>query len=176
MEINIRQERERDYPEVFKLVEEAFKTMKFADGDEQFLVERLRKSAAFVPELSLVAESGGKLIGHVLLTKVHIFDNNTNFECLCLAPVSVLPEFHRKGIGSCMIHYAHEKALELGFTAVLLVGHPEYYPKFGYKKASSFGIRYSFEAPDEACMALELITGALQGKSGTVVFPPEFFV
>lgn len=175
-ELIIRQETEADHSEVFNLIEAAFKNEEISDHKEHFLVDRLRKSKAFVPELSLVAELDNQLVGHILLTKLVIKSEPGETQSLALAPVSVLPEFQHQGIGGKLIRKAHEVAQSLGFKSVLLLGHPEYYPRFGYQKASSYGIQFPFEAPDEACMALELHKDSLQLVSGTVRYPKEFFL
>lgn len=175
MEMQIRQEQTKDHAEVEALVEEAFREMEMSDHKEQFLVARLRKSAAFVPELSLVAEGEGKLLGHILLTRIQIREGERSVESLALAPVSVRPAFQGQGIGAALIEEAHRIAEGLGFGSTVLLGHPAYYPRFGYVRASAFGIRLPFEVPDEACMAIELVPGSLKGAGGTVVYPKEFF-
>ena len=175
MEIIIRQEKESDYKKVFDLTEKAFANMEFSDKDEQFLVERLRKSDVFIPELSLVAECKGEVVGHILLTKLKIVNGEREFESLSLAPVSVFPEFQNKGIGSRLIKAAHKKAKELGCKSVILVGHENYYPRFGYELTSKFGITFPYDFPDINCMAIELVKGALENVSGEVKFPKEFY-
>lgn len=146
-----------------------------SDHTEQFLVARLRKSPDFVPELSIVAEIEGKIVGYILLSKIKIENGDSEFPSLALAPVAVLKDFQNKGIGLALIQYAHEKAKELGFDSIILLGHENYYPKFGYKKASLFHIKLPFEVPDENCMAIELQENALKNVSGIVVYPKEFF-
>jgi len=92
-----------------------------------------------------------------------------------LAPVSVLPEYQKMGIGGQLIRAGHQKAKELGFQSAILLGHPEYYPRFGYKPASSFGIKTRIPLPsDDVFMAVEITEGGLKGVSGMVVFPAEF--
>ena len=99
----IRQETEKDYPQVFKLVEEAFRDMEESDHREQFLVERLRHSPAFVPELSLVADEDGGVVGYGLMTRVSIRSGILDAESLALAPVAVRPDRQSMGIGSALI-------------------------------------------------------------------------
>lgn len=173
--IKIRQEKPADFEAVFNVIEKSFKHEEFTDHQEQFLVQRLRKSAAFVPELSLVAEYEKEVIGHILLTKINIKNGRDEFTSLALAPVTVRPEYQKRGIGGRLIEYAHKKATELGFESVILLGHADYYPRFGYKKASEFGIKIPFDAPDEFCMAIELTENGLTGVSGTVEYPKEFY-
>lgn len=108
--------------------------MEHSDHQEQFLVERLRKSDAFIPELSLVAEDEkGTIAGHILLTKLSIENDSETYESLALAPVSVKPEFQNQGIGGQLIREGHRVAQRLGYQSVILIGHENYYPKFGYK-------------------------------------------
>jgi predicted N-acetyltransferase YhbS len=175
MNIVIRTETPADFKEVHNLVEIAFRTDEFSDHREHLLVERLRKSEAFVPELSVVAEKEKVIAGHILLTKIFIRNELESFSSLALAPVAVLPEFQNQGIGGKLINYAHAKAADLGFTSVVVLGHADYYPRFGYKRADLFGIKLPFEAPAENIMAVELIPGALKKVSGVVEYAEEFF-
>lgn len=177
LKINIRKEEEKDFKIVFDLIQRAFEKEQFTDHQEQFLVERLRSSEAFVPELSLVAEIDGEIAGYILLTKLKIIaDDRKETESLALAPVAVLPEYQGKGIGGQLILAAHQKATELGFHSIILLGHSGYYPRFGYEMAKKFGIKLPFDVPDENCMAIELNENALQHASGTVQYPKEFEV
>ncbi|MEM6700133.1 MAG: N-acetyltransferase [Bacteroidota bacterium] len=175
MNVTIRQEKQKDHNIVENLVVAAFKDVAISDHKEQFLVRRLRKSEAFIPELSLVAALNGQIIGHILLTKIKIANKNKHHGSLALAPISVLPEFQGKGIGGKLILSAHRIAESLGFQSIILLGHANYYPRFGYKKASEFDIQLPFEVPEENCMAIELKENALNKVSGTVVYPKAFF-
>jgi len=175
MNIQIRQEVTTDFENVFSVVEAAFKTMPMSDGTEQFLVERLRLSEAFIPELSLVAEMDKKIVGHILISKVNINSSNQTFSALSLAPVSVLPEYQKMGIGGKLIRAAHDQAKKLGHQVIVLIGHKTYYPRFGYQQADLFGIEFPFNVPKEHCMAVELTPGALQQIHGTVKYPKAFF-
>ena len=175
MELTIRQETESDHHAVFQLIKEAFSNMEMSDHQEHFLVARLRKSSAFIPELSLVAELEGKIVGHIILTRIKIKKGLNTHDSLALAPVSVLPDHQKKGIGGRLITAAHEKARTLGFTSVVLLGHKEYYPKFGYVTAGTFGIELPFDVPKEYCMAIELKQDGLSGVAGIVEYPKEFF-
>ncbi|MBA4410867.1 MAG: N-acetyltransferase [Bacteroidota bacterium] len=173
--IIIRKETPEDYNWVIELTEKAFETMEFSDGNEGKLVEKLRKAPTFIPELSLVAELGGQLVGHILFTPLQIRNEQNSFTSLVLGPVSVLPEYQKQGIGEKLIRTGHQKAFELGFQSVILIGYPEYYPRFGYKPASGWGIKTQIPLPsDDVFMAVELTEGGLTGVSGMAVFPPEF--
>ncbi|MEO1261382.1 MAG: N-acetyltransferase [Bacteroidota bacterium] len=175
MEILIRQEKKEDYLTVHNVVQAAFANDPHGDHTEHLLVERLRQSAAFIPELSLVALNEDKIVGHILLTKIKINNDQESFPSLSLAPVSVHPEFQNMGIGGKLIIEAHQISRRLGHNSVIVLGHENYYPRFGYRKASDFKIRLPFEARDENCMAIELIENGLSGVSGTVEYPKAFF-
>ena len=174
-EFTIRQETESDHSQVFKLIKTAFRNETHTDHQEHYLVERLRNSEAFVPELSIVAEVEGQLVGHILLTKIIVTDQEKEHESLALAPVSVLPSFRNQGVGGALIRKAHDIARQLGFSSVILLGHAEYYPRFGYQKASKFDISLPFDVPEENCMAIELEENALAKVSGSVQYPKAFF-
>ena len=105
MEVHIRQEKPEDHEDVFSLIEAAFLNESNSDHQEQFLVDRIRKSYAFIPELSLVAEVDNKLVGYVLLSEITIQNDKNKFPALALAPVAVLPEFQSKGIGKDFLKY-----------------------------------------------------------------------
>ncbi len=174
-DIQIRKETQEDYCEVIELTARAFENMPYADGDEAKLVERLHKAPGFISELSLVAESEGKILGHILFTPAIIDNGQIQFQTLVLGPVSVLPEFQKQGIGGELIKAGQKKGVEIGFDSVILLGHPEYYPRFGYKPASGWGIKTHYQLPsDDVFMAVELRKNALINVSGMVIFPPEF--
>lgn len=172
--MNIRQELPTDYPAVFKIIEEAFGNEEYSDQQEQFLVNRLRKSSAFIPELSLVAEKDGEVIGHILLTKINIIDGEIAHPSLALAPVTVSPAYQKQGIGGQLVKKAHGQARTLGYKSIVLLGHKDYYPRFGYVRTSKFGISLPFEVPDENAMAIELVEEGLKGVNGRVEYAPEF--
>ncbi|SNR73127.1 GNAT family N-acetyltransferase [Flavobacterium sp. ov086] len=175
MEIKLRKENENDYKSVFQLVEKAFEKEEYSDHKEQFLVEKLRKSEVFIPELSIVAKVENKIVGHILLTKLEIKNDSKTFESLALAPVSVLPEFQGKGVGSKLILYSHKVAKELGYKSIILLGHENYYPRFGYELTNKYGIEMPFDVPAENCMVITLTENGLSGVNGKVVYPAEFF-
>jgi predicted N-acetyltransferase YhbS len=175
-DIHIRQEAPEDYGAVFDLVKLAFQDLPESDQEEQFLVQRLRNSPAFIPELSLVAERHSMLLGHILLTQVQIRDGDRAHKgVLALAPVTVRPDFQRRGIGGKLILEAHHRARALGYRGIVLLGHVHYYPRFGYQKARDFGISLPFDVPEAYCMAMPLYPGGLEGVRGVVAYPPEFY-
>ncbi|MCB0640334.1 MAG: N-acetyltransferase [Phaeodactylibacter sp.] len=172
---HIRQETEAEYSTVGALLAAAFRDDPQSDQTEPQLVARLRRSAAFSSELSLVAERDAQVLGHILLTKVHIVNGEQRTMVLSLAPVSVLPDFQRQGIGTALIERAHVIATELGYSVVVLLGHADYYPRFGYEVSEQYGIRFPFEVPAIYCMAKALKPGALEGIPGLIEYPPAFF-
>jgi predicted N-acetyltransferase YhbS len=175
MKIMIRQEDEKDYKTIESVVEQAFTSPEYSTPNEHLLVAKLRKSNAFIPELSLVAEVDGRIVGHAMLTKLMIKSGEKEYESLALAPVSVLPAYQNRGIGSALIHESLKIAKNLGFKSVIVLGHEKYYPRFGFKPASTWGIKAPFDVSDNVFMALELENGSLNGVKGTVIYPKEFF-
>ncbi|MDA3779254.1 MAG: N-acetyltransferase [Bacteroidales bacterium] len=174
MNIVIRQETKDDYQPVFELIEKAFINEVHSDHKEQFIVERLRKSDAFIPELSLLAQIDGKVVGYILLTKIQIRNDKQSFDSLALAPVAVLPEYQKKDIAGQLIETTHKKAKTLGHKSIVLLGHKDYYPKFGYIQTDRFGIKLPFDVPKENCLTIELEDNGLTGVNGTVVYAREF--
>ncbi|MFC2129428.1 GNAT family N-acetyltransferase [Bacteroidota bacterium] len=166
----IRKETPDDYNSVYAVNKSAFE-----QENESRLVDQLRRSEVFIPGLSLVAELEGQIIGHILLTSLKILDKEgLTHDSISLAPMSVLPEFQNMGIGSELVKEGLKKAGELGFGSVIVIGHDKYYPRFGFEPASKWNIFCPFDVPDEVFMALELIPGALENVSGTVLYPKEF--
>ena len=116
-------------------------------------------------------------VGHILLTKIEIVaSDGRSWPSLAVAPLSVLPGFQRMGIGGMLIREAHKRAAKLGYSTAVLLGHKDYYPKFGYKKASLFGIKFPFDVPDDYCMVVELQKEGLKKIHGTVHYPDAFQV
>lgn len=167
--MEIRQEQARDYPEIRQLVKDAFATAQHTDGNEQDLVDALRKGAAYLPELALVAEKDGLLAGHIMLTRASV----GAFPVLVLAPLSVRPEFQRQGVGTALMAEAHKIARARGEDYVLVLGSEDYYPRVGYRPAEDFGVTVPEGFPSANFMALQLREGA-RLLSGGVVYPPEF--
>jgi len=138
---------------------------------EAGLVERLRTEAD--PVVSLVAEDDEGVLGHILFSPVSL-SADPDFFAMGLAPMAVMPNRQRQGIGAALIREGLEACRQLGCRAVFVLGHPDYYPRFGFVAASRFGIECQFEVPDEAFMALELEPGALKGLAGKMHYHPAF--
>jgi len=165
----IRPEREKDYRKIREVNDSAF-----GQKDEGILIERLRQAEKYLPELSLVAELNDEIVGHILFYPVIIRSDTSKFQPISLGPMAVSPEYQRQGIGSQMVREGLKAAKKLGHKSVIVVGHPEYYPRFGFKPSSQWKIKVPFDVPDEAFLALELVKDELKGKSGTVEYPEEF--
>ncbi|HSR68253.1 MAG TPA: N-acetyltransferase [Acidobacteriota bacterium] len=164
--MKIRYQEEGDREAVRAVNEAAFETAAEAD-----LVERLGEQAR--PLLSLVAEQEGRVVGHILFTPVSL-SGHPGLRIMGLAPMAVLPGQQRRGIGSALVREGLRECRRLGAVAVVVLGHPRYYPRFGFDPSSRFGIDCEYEVPEEAFMVLELSAGALEGREGTIRYHEAF--
>jgi putative acetyltransferase len=145
----------------------------FAQEDEARLVNRLREGGYV--RLSLVARLEGQIVGHILFSELPILcDSGDSILSLALAPMAVLPEFQRQGVGMALVREGLKHCAVAGHGSVFVLGHPAYYPRFGFSAALAAPLRPPFNVPPDAWMALELTPGALQGVRGRVVYPPPF--
>ncbi len=167
--MNIRQERTEDYNTIHILIKSAFDSAEHADGNEQDLVIALRKSENYIPQLALVAEENGKIVGHIIFSKATVGEN----EVLALAPLSVLPEYQRKGIGTALIKEGHKIAKKLGYRCSVVLGSETYYPRVGYVPADILGILPPFDVSRENFMAYK-IDEFLSMINGTIKYAKEF--
>jgi putative acetyltransferase len=163
----VRQEKPEDVAAVRHINEQAFGRAAEAD-----LVGALRAHGKAL--LSLVAVEGDQVIGHILFSPVTIESDGKIFSALGLAPMAVLPEHQRRGIGSLLVKRGLDECRQVGHECVVVLGHPEYYPRFGFLPASQYGIRSEYDVPDDVFMALELREGALRGRAGVAKYQPEF--
>ena len=157
--LEIRQENVNDYAQVYNVIKTAFETAEHNDGNEQDLVIALRKSKSFIPGLSLVAVNENKIIGYILFTKVKV---GNSIE-LALAPLAVLLEYQRKGIGTSLIKEGHRIAKQLKYNYSIVLGSNEYYSKLGYVPASKYNIKAPFRVEDEYFMAIKLNEKIING-------------
>lgn len=164
--MRIRDEEDRDLQAVREIVSAEFDT-----GGEAELVDQLRAEAD--PRISLVAEEDGVIVGHVMFSPVTV-DEHPEAKLMGLAPLAVLYDYQGRGIGSALVRAGLERCRELGVLGVVVVGHPDYYPRFGFAPASRFGLKCEYDVPEDAFLALELAPGALAGKSGTVRYHAAF--
>jgi putative acetyltransferase len=167
--IRIRPERSEDIESIRELNVRAFH-----GEDEANLIAAIRDSNYFIPVLSLVAVEDDRIVGHILFSPVTIESSESSVTALALAPMAVVPECQNKGIGADLVKHGLEVCKKLGHTIVIVVGHPEYYPRFGFKPAREYGLEAPFEVPDDAFMALELVPGALENVRGMVKYNPAF--
>lgn len=152
LDIVIRPERQEDYLQIRGLVRDAFAIAEHSDGDEHNLIERIRLSSDYIPELSLVAVYRDTVIGHIMFSKISVGQS----EAIALAPLAVRPDYQRTGIGSLLVTAAHEMARKKGYSCCVVLGNPLYYSRFGYEKASCYGIIPPFDVPDEFYMVCYL--------------------
>lgn len=164
--MRIRPETEADRAAVRAVNEAAFETPAEAD-----LVETLRdKSVSLV---SLVAEVDGEIVGHILFSPVSL-NEHVHLNVMGLGPMAVVPGCQRKGIGSALVRQGLTCCKDLGSCAVVVVGHPEYYPRFGFAPAARYALRCEYDVPEEVFMVAELEAGALNGVSGLVRYDDAF--
>lgn len=168
-EIVIRPQESADDADVFTVNERAF-----GRQGEPYLVEQLRQAPDAIQELSLVAVMQGQIVGHILFSLVTLETNLGDIPALALAPVAVLPEYQNQGIGSMLVRHGLEEARRLGYRIAVVLGHSNYYPRFGFHCSAEYGIRCAYEVPEEAFMVMELQPAALEGVQGIVRYPPVF--
>lgn len=169
MHVIVRQETVDDRPAVDEVVRLAF-----GEELEATFVQVARAWDGFVPELSLVAVAGGRILGHILFSPIAIEGDGATFDALCMAPVAVHPDVQNQAIGSQLVREGLERCRTLGHRIVVVQGHPSYYPRFGFAPARPLGIAPPSPLPDPVWMAMELVEGALAGVRGTVRYPPPF--
>ncbi|MFH2202708.1 MAG: N-acetyltransferase [Elusimicrobiota bacterium] len=162
----IREEEKKDWTRIHALNAAAFETPAEAD-----LVDALRKSVQ--PYVSLVAEEEKKILGHIMFTPVSL-SGHPDLKVMGLAPMAVAPERQRRGIGAKLVRAGLERCGQLGFGAVVVLGHPEYYPRFGFTASARFGIGCEFDVPADVFMVMELQSGYLRERSGTIKYHAEF--
>jgi putative acetyltransferase len=167
MNIHIRPEADRD-SNAIRLVN----CRAFGGDEEARLVDALRQGGYL--RVSLVAVSDGQVVGHILFSDLPIVTDARIVPALSLAPMAVLPEYQRQGIGSALARASLEECRKLGHRIVIVVGHPDYYPRFGF--SSKLAARLGSPFSGEAFMALELAPGAMAGVVGSVKYPPPFDV
>ncbi len=163
----IRPEAPSDYREVREVNEIAF-----GQADEADLVDALRLSAR--PYISLVAVGNDRIIGHIFFSPIRIDFSDEKLSALALAPISVLPGYQEQGVGTHLVQCGLKLCRQIGFRMVVVVGHHDYYPRFGFERAVDRGLVCEFSVPDEAFMVAELIPGVLKGRRGVVRYLPEF--
>ena len=168
----VRPEQKHEFPLIYALIKEAFATAKVSNGDEQDFADRLRVGKGYIPELALVVEEGGRLIGHIMLTQLTLYmDKGESMPILLLAPLSVRLESRCRGLGAALINESFKRARTLGHAAVFLAGDPAYYGRFSFLAAGTFDICHEpASIPGQYVLACELYHSALTNKSGIFNF------
>ncbi len=175
MHLTLRLETPEDHRAVEELTREAFWGFTRPTCDEHYLVHLLRQVPAFVPELNCVAEADGKLVGHIIYSRAKVVDHQGfKHEVLTFGPLSVLPEYWNRGVGSALMRHTIREARRLGYRGIVIYGHPDYYPRFGFQRAEAFGITTPGGKSFDALMALPLQDDGLDGISGAFHEDPVF--
>jgi putative acetyltransferase len=164
MLLEIREERPEDIAGIRDVNRRAFG--QDLEGD---IVDALRSNGAAL--LSLVAIRDGRVVGHIMFSPISV---GADASGAALGPMAVLPDFQRHGIGSRLIQTGHRKLQAAGYPFVIVLGHADYYPRFGFKPASTYGIHCEWEVPDEAFMLLVLDESKMKGATGLAKYRPEF--
>ena len=164
-----------DYDSVEGVIREAFWNVYQPGCDEHFIVHKMRHNPAAIECLNYVCVDGGIICGHIFYTKTKVVsDSGQVFPVISFGPLSVLPDYQKKGIGSTLIRLTLDKAAKEGFSGVLIVGNPKYYHRFGFRPAADFKIVADDGSSFPELMAYELGEGRLKNIHGRLFFCPEF--
>jgi len=165
--IKLRLEKPEDYKIVENLTREAFWNVHVPGCSEHYLMYSMRNSDAFIKELDIVAEIDGRIVGNIVYTKAKILgDDGNSYDVICFGPISVLPKFQGKGIGGVLIEHTKNLAKQLGYRAILIYGDPEYYSRYGFVAAKTYGIGTPDNMYAVPLQAYELFSGALHNCEG----------
>jgi putative acetyltransferase len=134
----------------------------------------LRDAEGFDPRLSLVGLRNDQVVGHILFSPIDILNDRGDVSALALAPMAVRPAFQRQGIGSALVTTGLEVCRRAGHRIVVVLGHADYYPRFGFSPAGQHGVRCPFDVPDEVFMVLSLVDGGLDDVAGIVRYSAPF--
>lgn len=165
--MNIRCETLLDYPTIAEV-----NTLAFKGKNEAQLIDKIRLSERYIPELSLVAEIDGKVIGHILYSYIDLVNEDT-LKVLALAPIAIHPQFHNKGIGSALITASLEIANTKREAIVIVLGYPSFYTRFGFVPSVSYEIESPFPVPSDVFM-VKILQNYEEKYKGKVVYPPAF--
>jgi putative acetyltransferase len=163
--IDVRAEMPSDHRSVHDVNRLAFES----EGEAR-LVEAVRGTPRTI---SLIATIGTAVVGHILFSPVEI-EGGSSIAAVGLGPMAVLPEHQRRGVGTSLVRRGLEECGKLAYELVVVVGHPTYYPRFGFVRASALGLRCEFEAPDDAFLALPLRSAVPSRIEGLVRYLPQF--
>jgi predicted N-acetyltransferase YhbS len=166
MEPLLRNEEEKDFNIVENITREAFWNMYTPGCDEHLLLHNLRNSKDFVKELDFVAIYNNQIVGNIVYAKTKIINADKEYTVLTFGPISVAPEYQRKGIGSKLVEHSKEIAKEMGYQAIIIYGDPAYYSRFGFQEAKNYNITDKNGAFSSALLVLELYQDALNDING----------
>ncbi len=167
MRISIRQETNKDFEIVESLRREAFWNLHVPGCDEHYLAFLMRTHEDFIPELSLVAEKDGQVVGSIMYTKSYVLDESgKEHSVITFGPLSVHPKFQHQGVGRALINRSKAIAIEMGYKAIIIYGYPHDYCKHGFLSCKLFGITDTDGNYPFAMLVLELENGALNGIKG----------
>ena len=165
--MEIRPETPADYPAIADVLVAAF-----GQDAEARLVEKIRRSDRYIPDLTLVAELNGQIVGHILFSYIDLVGQET-LPILGLAPLAVHPDYQRQGVGSALTQAGLEKAEARGEAIAIVLGHPPFYSRFGFEPTVHYGIESPFEVPAEF-FRVKFLQPQLQRSSGKIIYPPAF--
>ena len=173
----IRNEKEKDYRDVEQLIREAFWNLYVPGCNEHFVLHNLRNSNDFIPELDFVAEKEGQIVGQIAYSRGIIkYKQGEKKEIISFGPVSVLPAFQKRGVGSALIIHTINLARDMGYPAICIYGDPRYYGRFGFRCAERYDIKTADEKFAIALLALELKQGVLNNMPGKFIESAAFAV
>jgi predicted N-acetyltransferase YhbS len=166
MEIILRLEEEKDYRIVEELTREAFWNNHVPGCDEHLLIHNLRKTKEFIKELDFVAMNINKIVGNIVYVKSNVKNNGFKYDLITFGPISVLPEYQNKGIGTKLINHTVKLSKEMGYKGIIIYGDPEYYKRFGFKESKQYKITNKDNKYPAALLVLELYPNSLNGIEG----------
>ncbi|MBA2841153.1 putative N-acetyltransferase YhbS [Methanococcus maripaludis] len=177
MDITIRLEDKSDFKTVENITREAFWDVYQPGCEEHLVLHKLRKTDVFIKELDFVALEGETIVGNIIYSIADVINkNDEKFKILCMGPISVLPNYQGKGIGTLLMNHSIKVARKLKYLGIIIFGNPNYYHRFGFKNAKNYDIQTSEGENFEEFMALELNEGSLDNISGKFYVNPVFIV
>lgn len=165
-----------DYSEIDMVIRQAFENTDHGYHQEAKIARTIRADASFDRRLEVEAKKDNVIVGHAMLSEIKVVGSNLNRSILCLAPVSVLPNNQKAGVGTAMIEELERRAKKTSYPAIHVLGWPKYYARFGYRPASNFGIKAPFEVDDNVVMIKELMQNSLTEIQGTIEYSQAFNV
>lgn len=170
MDINIRNEEEKDYKIVEEIARDTFWNLYFPGCHEHFIINKIRKNSDFIKELSFVIELDGNIVGAIFYTNSKIICKDKEYKTVSFGPVFIHPKYHRQGLGRELITYSINKAKEMGFKAILTLGYSYHYEPYGFLSGKNYNISMEDGKFYKGLLVLPLYKGALDNISGYVVF------